>query len=81
MIATIDFGPRVEREVKKIQSDEELCGKNRELLLEFKRDLKLDDLSDAYVHKVLTHNRIMAEQLEGTSFEEASEDDLKDIVE
>ncbi|KXB09231.1 hypothetical protein AKJ46_00670, partial [candidate division MSBL1 archaeon SCGC-AAA833K04] len=77
----IDFAPKVEREVRKIREDEDLCEENRELLLRFKRNLKLDDLSDAYVHKLLTHVRDMGEQLGETSFEEATEDDLRDVVE
>ncbi|MFW6385991.1 MAG: tyrosine-type recombinase/integrase [Candidatus Hadarchaeota archaeon] len=77
---TVDFASKVEREVRKIEEDQDLCEENRRLLLEFKRDLKLDGLSDAWIHKLLTHVRTMGERL-GSGFEEATRDDLKDVVE
>ncbi len=47
--------------------------------MEFIRDQRIDDLSDARIHKLLSHMRLVARLLD-KSFEETTEDDIKDII-
>lgn len=77
---TLDFGPKVESDVKRIRDNDDLTERDKELLLDFKRDLKLDGVSSNYLHKLLVNLNLMGEQLR-TGFEEAGEDDLKEVVE
>ncbi|KXA96730.1 hypothetical protein AKJ37_04570 [candidate division MSBL1 archaeon SCGC-AAA259I09] len=80
-MGSIDFKPKVESALRLIRESEDLSERDKELLQEFKRDLKIDGSSDAWVHKLLTHVRMMAERLGGADLEGAGKEDLKGVVE
>ncbi|KXA90948.1 hypothetical protein AKJ63_02060 [candidate division MSBL1 archaeon SCGC-AAA259D18] len=78
---TVDFRPKVEREINRIKSSGDLAERDREVLLEYARDLKIEDPSPGRIFKVLVHTRKFAERLDGKGLADAPEDDLKDLVE
>ncbi|GAI45877.1 unnamed protein product, partial [marine sediment metagenome] len=77
---TVDYGPKVEREVERIRKSGGLTGRDREVLLRYRRDLEAEGLSEGRIFKVLIHTRKHAEELGGRSLADASEDDIKDLV-
>lgn len=78
---TIDFESRVERIIEQIMESEEIHEDNKELIREFKRDIVLEGLSYAWLQKLLSHLKVVAEHLGEQRFEDMEEDDLKDLVE
>lgn len=74
-----DFKPRVKAGVESIKKSQEITEENKALLLDFVRDQRVKGLSDARIHKLLTHLRPIARRLD-KGFEETSEDDIKDII-
>ncbi|KXA94902.1 hypothetical protein AKJ36_02010 [candidate division MSBL1 archaeon SCGC-AAA259I07] len=77
---TVDYGPKVKGEVRRIKNSESLIQEDRDLLHEYKRDLEIEGLSDSRIFKVLIHTRKYAERLDGKSLAEATEGDIKDLV-
>ena len=75
-----DYYKRVENETRRIKEDEDLSDKDKELLLNFKRDMKLQQMSDSGLHSYLVYMRMMAEQLEDANLETATEEDMKDLM-
>lgn len=78
---TMDFGERVESTMGHIEDSDEIHPDNKASIAEFKRDLTLDDISDARIQKLTSHLKIIAEHLGDTRFEDMGEDDVKDLVE
>lgn len=68
----IDFRPRVDDEVERIKTSEKLSNRNRDLLLDYKQDMKIDGLSHSRIYKVLVHTKKLAEQLDGVDLDETS---------
>lgn len=81
-MGTLDYEAKVETIMSRIDGSDEIHPANKELLKEFKRDLKLDGLSDAWLSKVLGHLAIIAEEVgPETRFEDQEKGDIKDLVE
>lgn len=78
---TIDFEARVETTIGSIQASDEIHPDNKALIRDFKRDLKLEGLSDGWLQKLTSHLKVIAEHLGDTRFEDMDEGDLKDLVE
>jgi integrase len=78
---TIDFEARVETTINSIQASDEFHPDNKELIQNFKRDLKLEGLSDGWLQKLTAHLKVIGEHLGDTRFEDMNEDDVKDLVE
>jgi len=78
---TIDFEARVETTINSIQASDEIHPDNKELIQDFKRDLKLEGLSDGWLQKLTSHLKVIGEHLGDTRFEDMTEDDAKDLVE
>lgn len=78
---TIDFESRVETTIESIQANDEIHPDNKALIQDFKRDLKLEGLSDGWLQKLTSHLKVIAEHLGDTRFEDMDEDDIKDLVE
>lgn len=78
---TFDYGERVASTMQNIEDSDQICESNKARIAEFKRDLKLDDISDARLQKLTSHLKIIAEHLGDTHFEDLDEADLKDLVE
>jgi len=77
---TVDYGPKVEDEVRRIASSGRLTERDRKTILEYKRDLEVRGLSKGRIFKILIHTRKFAEELHGTSLVSASGDGIKDLV-
>lgn len=75
-----DYYKRIENETRRIKQDEDLSEKDKELLLNFKRDMKLQQMAESGLYSYLVYNRMMAEQLEGVNLETATEEDMKDVM-
>lgn len=78
---TFDYGAQVEGTIEAIEASDIIHQKNKELIAEFKRDLKLDGTSDARLQKLTSHLKIITEHLGDRRFESLEEDDIKEIVE
>lgn len=76
---TVDYEDRLAKLWNTIQESDEISDRNRELFSRFKRDLRTEDYSDARIHKLLSHLKILAEWAE-FDFDDATEDDLRDAV-
>ncbi|KXB01605.1 hypothetical protein AKJ41_00975 [candidate division MSBL1 archaeon SCGC-AAA259O05] len=77
---TVDYEPKVRKEVRRIKNSKSLTREDRDLLLEYKRDLEVEGLSDARIFKLLIHTRKFAERLDGKGLAGATEEDIKDLV-
>jgi DNA repair exonuclease SbcCD ATPase subunit len=80
-IPTIDFESQVEATIDSIQANDEIHPDNKALIEDFKRDLKLKGLSDAWLQKLTSHLKVIAEHIGETRFEDMDENDIKDFVE
>lgn len=79
---TTDFGQAVETTLAAIDESDEIHPDNKQAIHDFKRDLSLEGLSDAWLQKLTAHLKVIAEHLGAeTRFEDLDEDDIKDIVE
>ncbi|MFW6196779.1 MAG: tyrosine-type recombinase/integrase [Thermoplasmatota archaeon] len=79
-MATLDFDKKVKGLENAIQNTEDISQKNKKLILDFKRDLSLDGMSKAWQQNILSRLKIMAQEAD-FHFDEATEDDLKDLIE
>jgi len=71
----VDFEARVETTMESIRSNDDIHPDNKERIREFKRDLKLADMSDAWLQKLTAHLKVIAEHVGDTRFEDMDEDD------
>ena len=78
---TVDFAARVETTLDSIGESDEIHPDNKALVREFKRDLKLEGMSDGWLQKLTSHLKVMAEHVGETRFEDMDKDDVKDLVE
>ena len=78
---TVDFEARVKTTMESIRASEEIHPDNKTAIREFKRDLKLEGMSDGWLQKLTAHLKVMAEHLGETRFEDMDQDDVKDLVE
>jgi len=79
-MTTLDFEHKVEVIINSIKEDDDILEKNKELLMEMKRDFVLDGLSPAWQQNVLSRMKIMAIEAD-FNFDEASKDDIKKLLE
>lgn len=80
-MATYDYGEQVNQTMANIEASESIHPDNKDLIADFKRDLKLDGVSQARIQKVTSHLKIIAEHLEDTEFTELDRAGIKDLVE
>jgi integrase len=78
---TADYEARVETTIDRINASNEIHPDNKQQISDFKRDLRLDGLSDAWLSKLTSHLVIIAEHLGDTRFEDMDKEDVKDLVE
>lgn len=78
---TVDFERRVEATIDRVQESDEIHPDNKRAINDFKRDLKLEGLSDGWLQKLTSHLKVIAEHVGDTRFEDMTEDDLKNLVE
>jgi hypothetical protein len=80
-VPTIDFESRVATTIESIQANDEIHPDNKALIQDFKRDLKLEGLSDGWLQKLTSHLKVIAEHLGDTRFKDMDENDIKDLLE
>lgn len=80
-MAALDFKEKIKQTTKRIEDSEKISQENKELLKDFRRDLKLEGLSNAWIHKLLAHLTIIGRYAEKKSFQDLNKEDLKDLVE
>ncbi|MFW6172371.1 MAG: tyrosine-type recombinase/integrase [Elusimicrobiota bacterium] len=80
MMTSLDFDRKVKNIVKGIKKSEEISERNKELLLNFKRDLALGGASLAWQQAALSRMKIIA-QTADFELDEATKENLKDLVE
>jgi len=78
---TVDFEARVTTTLESIEANDDVHPDNKTAIREFKRDLKLEGLSDAWLQKLTSHLKVIAEHLGDTHFEGMDKADVKDLVE
>lgn len=74
-----DFDKKVKSHEKGIRNSQELGEENKQLLLKYMRDMKVNNLKGSRICKVISHLRPLGREL-GKSFERADEEDVKDMV-
>lgn len=77
---TADYARRVETTMTGIEESDEIHPENKDLIAEFKRDLRLEGKSDARIQKVVSHLKIIGEEAD-VPFPEMDRDDVKGLVE
>ena len=80
-MTTLDYQGKVERLIERVETSDEIHPENKKAIQEFKRDLKLDGLSDAWLSKLLGHLVIIAEHVGETKFRDMETGDIKDLLE
>lgn len=73
-MTTVDFEARVETTMDSIQSNDDIHPDNKERI----RELKLADMSDAWLQKLTAQLKIIAEHVGDNRFEDMDEDDVKE---
>lgn len=63
-----------------VQDSDEISERNKELIFDFKLDLSLNDMSAAWLQNLLSRLKVMVQTVD-FDFDDASEDDFKDLVE
>jgi len=63
-----------------VATSDDIHSANEQAIAEFKRDLTLEGLSDAWLSKLLGHLVIIAKHVEKTRFQEREKEDIKDLV-
>lgn len=75
-----DYGVKLEKLRKRIDGSDKLSQENRVILQEFSRDMKLNDYSAGRNHKLVTHIKRIAENVD-VGLDEAGKEDVKRMVE
>ncbi|MFP4006202.1 MAG: hypothetical protein ACLFUR_05760 [Candidatus Hadarchaeia archaeon] len=57
----VDFGPKVDEEVERIETSEKLTEKDKETFFEYKRDMEVEGPSYGRIFKLLCHTRKIAD--------------------
>ncbi|RLI76816.1 integrase [Archaeoglobales archaeon] len=78
---TQDWKVKIQKLLDRISKSQIISEKNKKLLVEFYRELKVNDYSDARIHKLLNHMVIIAENMPGIDLEKAGREDIKRIAE
>ncbi len=76
---SLDYDVRIPQLLSSIEESEMIKNENKEYLKDFYRDLKVMDYSDARIYKLLSHLKKIGEEIDFV-FDEASEDNIKDVV-
>lgn len=78
---TLDWEQRSRNVIRRIEESDVINERNKELILEYKRDKVLDGFSDATLNRNLNRLKILAEHLGNRSFDELERAEVKDLVE
>ncbi len=78
---TEDFEKRVESIAHNIETSESIHPRNKELILDYKRDQVLNGLKNATLSKNITRMKVVAEHVGDQPFDEMDQSGVKDIVE
>jgi len=76
---TADYDKRNKQLLKRIEEAEGISEGNKDKLLDFARDLKVQDYSKARIYKLLQHLKTTAENID-FNFEKATKEDIKEAV-
>ncbi|WP_336364027.1 site-specific integrase [Halalkalicoccus salilacus] len=76
---TADFSTQLEKTIANIQNADEILDRNKELILDYKRDQVLNGLSDATLLRNTQRLKIIAEQTE-RPFDEMDKSDVKNLI-
>ena len=76
---TVDYAQKRRVQADAIQAEPAISDRNKAILAKFQRDLATEDFSDARIHKLAGHLKLIA-QWADWDFDEATEDDLRDAV-
>ncbi|HIP31889.1 MAG TPA: integrase [Crocinitomicaceae bacterium] len=76
---TTNWSAKIKSLLRRIENSN-IHENNKRLLLEFYRELLINDYSEARIHKLLNHLVIIAESFPELDLEEASNEDVKRIV-
>jgi integrase len=79
-MGSLNYPARLEQQTQNIKQSEEISRANKELIDEFRRDLKLDGYSPARTHKLVGHIKKISEEFE-YNLEATDKEDIKDITE
>lgn len=80
MAAELDFDHRLAETVDRIDDAADIDPENKDLLLDFKRDRKLDGIKPPTIERDLSALKVQAEHA-SQPFDEMAIDDIKDLVE
>lgn len=80
-MSALDFDQRLASTMNRIDESDQISPHNKDLLRDFKRDLTLQDMSKAWIDKLLSHMKVIAEYLNFDRFEDLDIDDIKDLIE
>ena len=76
---TADFARELERTSENLRKSDDISGRNKDLILNYKQDRMLNGLSEATLLRNTQRLKIVAEQAE-ISFDEMEKRDVKDLV-
>lgn len=76
---TVEFAERLEQLTENIEASDGISDRNKSLLLDYKRDLQLNDHAEATILKNLTRLKVLAEYSE-KPLDEMDKSDVKDMV-
>jgi site-specific recombinase XerD/ribosomal protein L40E len=79
-VTALDHERKVRNLVRAITESDEISDHNRQLILEFKRDMSLNDVSDAWIQNLLSRLKIMAQAAE-FDLDHAEREDVKTLIE
>jgi len=75
-----DYSKRNKKLMERIEGSEEISERNKEILEDFERDLKVgDECGDSRIYKLLQHLKIVGEHVD-FDFDNSTEEDLKKTV-
>ncbi|WP_435362316.1 tyrosine-type recombinase/integrase [Haloarchaeobius sp. DFWS5] len=77
---TLDYDARLAQLSESIAQSPRICPSNKDYLREFDRDLLLDGIGQARRYKLLSHLKIIAEQLGEQPFDTLDVDDTRELV-
>lgn len=79
-MTVLDHDRKLANTLESIRDSATIHPDNKELIQDFARDLELQGLSAAWIGKLTTHLKVIAEHLDDTRIEDMAKDDIKDLV-
>lgn len=76
----LDHERKVRNLVRAITESDLISDRNRKLIMSFKRDMSINDMSHAWIQNLLSRLKIMA-QTANFDFDKATKNDIKNLIE